>query len=108
MKRNIVAIVTAIMLFAGCTNHYYSVNKDSVEFYLKRPKSQHVYFLSSLDGFKPHKAMLVDHKTWLVNMPANAEFKYFYNVDGDLYVPPCKLKENDDFGSQNCIFIPGM
>ena len=32
----------------------------------------------------------------------------FYIVDGAVYLPQCRLKEQDDFGSANCLYIPGM
>ena len=108
MKRYFGPVVIAILVFTGCAKHYYSVNKDSVSIYLSKPEAQRVYFLSSLDAYMPHEAKQVGLKKWQINVPANKAFKYFYNVDGDVYVPPCRLKENDDFGAQNCIYIPGM
>ena len=108
MKRYGVLIVTFLILLAGCNKHYYSVNKDFVSLYLKKPESQRVYFFSSLDGYTPHQARQVAPKTWRVKVPADTAFTYFYNVDGDIYVPSCRYKENDDFGKQNCIYIPGM
>jgi hypothetical protein len=108
MKKYVGFVIVAILVFTGCAKHYYRVDKDSVDIYLKIPEAERVSFLSSLDGYKLHKAKQVDHKTWQVNVPGNTAFKYFYNVDGNVYVPPCALKENDDFGAQNCIYVPGM
>ena len=108
MKKYVGLGIAAIMVLAGCAKHYYSVDKDSVDIYLEVTEAERVYFLSSLDGYKPHKAEQIDHKTWQVNVQSNMAFKYFYTVDGEVYVPPCTLKENDDFGAQNCIYIPGM
>jgi hypothetical protein len=84
------------------------VNKGSVNLYLEKPAAESVYFLSSLDGYMPHRANRVGYGRWQITVPANTEFKYFYNVDGNVYLPSCQLKEYDDFGSQNCIYIPGM
>jgi len=32
----------------------------------------------------------------------------FLIADGVIYLPPCRFKEYDDFGTENCIYIPGM
>ena len=72
------------------------------------PDARQVYFLSSLDGYKPRKAIRVNNWMWQIDAPDQNEFKYFYKVDGTVYLPNCRLKEQDDFGSQNCIYIPGM
>jgi hypothetical protein len=43
---------------------------------------------------------------WKVTLSRLNEFKYFYLVDGKAYLPDCRLRENDDFGSNNCVFSP--
>jgi hypothetical protein len=98
----------SILVFSGCATHYYRKNNNTVSIFLKKPDAKRVYFLSSLDGYKPHKANRLDNRTWQINTPAKIEFKYFYNVDGAVYLPECPLKEQDDFGSQICIYIPGL
>lgn len=108
MKRYCSLILTVLLVFAGCTRHYYRVNNDSVNIYLEKPDAERVYFSSSLDGYKLHKANRVGHGRWQITVPINTEFKYFYNVDGNIYLPSCQFKEYDDFGSQSCIYIPGM
>lgn len=79
-----------------------------VQFYLKIPDAKIVYFASSLDDFKLRQMQKIDKHTWAVVVPAGFEFKYFYVVDGDVYLPGCKLKAKDDFGSENCIFAQPM
>ena len=108
MKRHLVFVMISMLVLSGCVSHYYRKNNDTVSIFLNKPDAKRVYFLSSLDGYKPRKAARVDNRTWQITAPAKTEFKYFYNVDGDLYLPDCQLKEQDDFGSQNCIYIPGM
>jgi hypothetical protein len=108
MKRYLVVLLISVLVFSGCASHYYRKNNDTVSFFLKKPDAERVYFLSSLDGYKPRKVARVDSRTWQINTPAKAEFKYFYNVDGAVYLPECRLKEQDDFGSQICIYIPGL
>ncbi len=101
-------IITFALVLSGCASHYYQKNNDTVNIFLKKPDAKRVYFLSSLDGYKPRKATRVDDKTWQINAPAETEFRYFYKVDGAVYLPACRLKEQDDFGSKICIYIPAL
>jgi len=108
MKRHLLFLLISMLVFSGCASHYYQKNNDTVSIFLKKPDARRVYFLSSLDGYKPRQADRVDSRTWKINTPAKTEFTYFYNVDGAVYLPECRLKEQDDFGSQICIYIPGL
>ena len=103
------ALLTAAILFLmpGCSAHYYRTRNNSVSFYLTAPAAHRVYFASSLDEFTLHAATRSSDQTWQIEVPDGREFKYFYVVDGNVYVPDCRLKETDDFGSQNCLFVPG-
>ena len=65
-----------------------------------------VHFVSSLNHFRPRPSLRLDGDTWVNRVKAGAEFRYFYIIDGEVFLPDCKYKENDDFGSQNCIFAP--
>ena len=104
-----VAFVTLLLVLAGCVRgHYYMVEEGDVSIYLNKADADLVYFASSLDGYKLHRAERVDDDTWEVQVPALDEFKYFYIVDGVVYVPPCRMTEKDDFGSENCIYVPEM
>ncbi len=67
-----------------------------------------VNLLTSLDDFIPHRAHKINADTWKITVPANGEFRYFYTIDGSVYLPECRLKEKDDFGTENCIFVPRM
>jgi hypothetical protein len=108
MKRYLLCLMISVFFFSGCASHYYQKNNDTLSIFLKGPDAKRVYFLSSIDGYKPRKAARVDSRTWKINIPAKTEFKYFYNIDGAVYLPECPLKEQDDFGSQVCIYIPGL
>ena len=108
MKKSLPFLMISLLIFTGCAGHYYRKNNGSLSIFLKMPDAQQVYFLSSLDGYRPRKAIRVDDRTWQISTPAQMEFTYFYKVDGKVYLPNCRLKEQDDFGSQNCIYIPGM
>ncbi len=101
-------LVILLLLLAGCAQHYYRVNNGQVHLYLKAPEAESVYFISSLDGFRPHAISKTPRGKWGVSLPAAREFRYFYLVDGHVYHPPCKYREGDDFGAFNCIFSPDM
>lgn len=98
--------IAALMLLAtGCATHYYRAQGDTLAIYLKAPGAKKVTFACSLDDFTPHDTRKVDGR-WVVSVPGRDPFRYFYLLDGELFLPPCELKENDDFGSRNCIFNP--
>ena len=107
MKQYLPFLMISLLVFTGCASHYYRKNNDTVSIFLKIPDANRVYFLSSLDGYKPQKAIRVGDETWQIDTPAKTEFRYFYKVDGAVYLPACPLKEEDDFGSKICIYIPG-
>jgi len=108
MKRLIPLMVAFLSLFTGCADHYYRVKEDTVHIYIRKSDAKVIYFASSLDGYALHKAKKIDNHTWEVTAPAYVEFKYFCIADGVIYLPPCRFKEYDDFGTENCIYIPGM
>ena len=101
-------ILTAIiMLGISCqAAHDYAVNYDKVIFYLNLPGADNVYFAHSRDHYYPHRVRAGKDGRWEFAVTANAEFRYFYFVDGSVYIPECKFRETDDFGSENCIFVP--
>ncbi len=106
MKRIFLGAI--FLLLAGCATHYYKIREDRVNFFLKMPNARIVYFATSLDQFKLHPAKKTGGGIWEFTLPASHEFSYFYVVDGVVYPPNCKLKEKDDFGAENCIFVPYM
>lgn len=100
-------IALLLILTSGCATHYYQVDGEMLSIYLDKPDAHEVIFACSLDGFKPHAASKVDGR-WVVMLPSEGPFRYYYLLDGEVFVPPCRLREDDDFGSQNCIFEPLM
>ena len=107
MKKRILQLAVAAVCLAGCAAaHYHEHRSDGVTFYLEVPEARGVAFASSLDAYSPHLASRVDGSRWAVTVAANSEFKYFYIVDGAVYVPECKFYEKDDFGSRNCVYVP--
>jgi hypothetical protein len=107
MKKLFLVLLLAGML-SGCAHHYYRFDDTGVTIYLKAPDAASVSFASSLDGFVLHPATKIDKKTWVYTLPDDRQFSYFYVIDGAVFVPECDYRENDDFGSANCVFIPGM
>jgi len=93
---------------AGCANQYHRVKNNKLYFYLQKQDARIVQFACSKDGYKLHPAQKVDSRTWRIMVPSDSEFAYFYIVDGKIFLPPCPLREKDDFGSENCIFVPDM
>lgn len=107
--RKLKLLSTLIALYlAGCAaaTHYHERQSDRVTFYLIAPGARGVVFASSLDAYSPHLASRIDGTRWVVSVAAGSEFRYFYIVDGSVYVPECRFYENDDFGSRNCLYVP--
>lgn len=101
-------VVGFMVLGTGCAQHYYRLNADTVDLYLREPDAGQVNLMTSLDDFAPHRAGRINGGTWRTTVPAGREFRYFYTVDGRLFLPECRLKEKDDFGTENCVFDPKM
>ena len=101
-------MIAVSLLGAGCATHYYRMNADRVNLYLRMPEAKIVYVSTSLDEFALYRTKKLASGLWEVAMPATREFTYFYKVDGNFYLPDCKLREKDDFGDENCIFTPDM
>lgn len=103
----IVCMLFAAIFILGCTPvHYIQKENRSVKLFLQIPDARDVQLAASLDSFKLRKARQSGSSTWVVEVPAEKEFTYFYIVDGKIYVPDCQLAETDDFGGKNCIFVP--
>ena len=103
-------LMLSLLVFTGCASHYHYYQKkdETVILFLKKPDASKVYLLSSLDGYKPRKAIRIDSQTWQIEAPAKSEFRYFYKVDGTVYLPSCRFEEQDDYGSKTCIYAPEL
>lgn len=108
MKQYRFVFLFMIALIGGCQSHFHKVRENAIYFYLHQPEARRVELRCSFDGFKPHPATKTDDDTWEVTVPFTSEFIYFYIVDDRVFLPSCRLKEKDDFGTENCIFIPEM
>lgn len=106
MKRCIVLILLCLA-FSACRSHHYRTEEDHVMLILKYQGARKVVLFCSLDGFKPKSAKNVSGN-WESAVQAGEIFRYFYRVDGILFVPDCPMKEKDDFGFENCIYDPHL
>lgn len=107
MIPKILITVSLLGILSGCsTVHYIQKPANSVTLYLTRPQATRVQFASSLDDYQAHDTRKTASGRWEIDVPGNTEFKYFYIVDGRVYLPACRYRERDDFGSSDCVFIP--
>ena len=103
----ILQLAVVAFCLAGCVaTHYHERQADRVNLYLRAPGARGVVFASSLDAFTPHPAIKIDGSRWVVSVSGGFEFRYFYIVDGAVHVPECRFFEKDDFGSNNCLYVP--
>lgn len=107
MKPLLVWMVMLGCFLSGCATHYHRIDGNQITLVLRRPAAKQVVLAISLDGFQPRSARHTSGR-WEVSLPADETFKYFYRVDGELFLPDCPMKENDDFGSETCIFDPQL
>ena len=105
--RSIAILLSFFWLLYGCSTHYYRADEYGVTLHLREHKTASVILFTSVDGFIPNAAERVGG-SWVNRIPSNREFSYFYKVDGKLMLPDCRFKERDDFGSENCIYMPGL
>lgn len=101
-------LIWGVFIFmTGCSIHHYKVEGPEVSLYLNKPDISQVQFACSLNDYELRSLRKIG-RHWVVTLPADAAFRYFYIIDGSAFLPPCRLKEKDDFGSENCIFEPGL
>lgn len=108
MKLFVTPVIILMMSLTGCASHFFRVKDNTLHIYLKKPEARLVLFAYSKDGYELHPAERIDSTTWLLTVPADSGFSYFYLVDGAIFLPECRFKEKDDFGSENCIFVADM
>jgi len=106
MKRLFLSMLSVAFFATGCAGHFYREEAGRVHLYLKDGRASEVLFASSLDGFELHRTWKADAKTWQFTVPKTAGFRYFYRVDGKILLPDCLYREEDDFGSYNCLYNP--
>ena len=91
---------------SGCApTHYVETQADLIVFFLQMPEAGRVQFASSSDRYALHDTIRDSSGTWRISVPSDGDLRYFYLVDGSVYVPECQFKETDDFGSKNCLYL---
>ena len=108
MRRYLPVLLLVLVLLIGCARHFYTVKEGTVQLYLRTSEAGTVYFASSLDGYELHELTRNEEGMWKTVVLAQQEFRYFYIVDGQIFVPTCRLRERDDFGSENCVYCPDL
>jgi hypothetical protein len=109
MKKHFILSMLFLTSLSGCAaSHYIENRQNSVIFFLHMPTAKSVNFASSIDNYTPQPATLLSSGTWQVTIAQAAQLKYFYIVDDAPYLPDCRFKEMDDFGSKNCLYLPGL
>jgi hypothetical protein len=107
MIKFLMVISAALMVMSGCVNnYYYQIKDDKLHIFFHEPKAGKVFFLSSLDQFALHETVKNENGLWEISVPSGRSFEYFFIVDGALTIPTCDQKEKDDFGYENCIYMP--
>jgi hypothetical protein len=106
MKKWFLLLYIMVFWIVGCAGHFYRIEKGKVTFYLELSAARRVEFAYSLDEYKLRMVKKKGTGTWEISVPADLEFGYFFMVDGVVYLPECQYREADDFGSENCIFVP--
>ena len=106
--RWVLAVVVLLSVLTGCAGFVVQERgTDRLLFRLRHQQAQQVALATSLDRYQPHAAALKRGGYWEVELPAHGSFSYFFLVDGAVYLPDCELREQDDFGAQNCLHLAG-
>lgn len=71
--------------------------------YFRVKDANSVAFYSSADGFTKNEAVK-QRKIWTVTIPESREFTYYLEKDGEIYLPECEMKQQDDFGGTVCVY----
>lgn len=108
MKQHLLFIIISCTLVSGCAGtQHISRDAQTLTFKLYEPSATDVRFVHSANRFTPIAMTKTLPGLWETSLPPiMAEFKYFYLVDNRVYLPDCLAKEQDDFGSENCIYLP--
>jgi hypothetical protein len=101
-----ISILAVVLAAGGCSAHYHEIHNGRVEMYLTAPQAQSVVLVVAGDPFQMVPAQRDAFGIWKAALNRPGEFKYFYMMDNQSYLPDCRLKEHDDFGSDNCVFTP--
>lgn len=103
----LLAIGVVIGSLQGCAPQQLTiVQADTVTLFLNAPQAKQVQLVSSADHYTAHDATKNPDGHWVVTDLANQEFQFFYLVDGKPFIPECRFRQSDDFGTTNCRYLP--
>jgi hypothetical protein len=108
MKLSLILPLLMALMLTACTSHYVRVENGQTYLILKTRHARSVMFASSLDHFQWRSADKINGQTWRIAIPVDIPQTYIYRVDNQVFLPDCRFREQDDFGSLNCLYIPGM
>lgn len=105
IKAKLITIFILFIAITACSKHYVKQSKSSLSFYYNRENADTVLFYSDINDFKEKKFKKSEgYWIYTLNKPAESkEIKFFYKVDGQVYLPECQMKIKDDFGGELCI-----
>lgn len=96
--------VIFLLLLSSCATFRYTVTDEQVTLFLEKSHARSVVLYCSLNGFVEGFELKQQRGVWQLTLPAERPFTYFYKVDGVVFLPPCPVRESDDFGSESCVF----
>ena len=106
MNRYFVFTTLFIIMLSGCApKHFVEKNTSTLTFYLRIPEANRVQFAASFDHYILHDVQQNNRGSWQIKIPMTSELKYFYIVDGLIFIPECRFKEKDDFGAETCLYL---
>lgn len=95
-----------LFVLSGCApKHFVEKHTNALMFSLRSPEAKRVQLAASFDYYTLHDAQQNSYGVWQIEVPLHSELKYFYVVDSLVYIPECRLKEKDDFGSVSCLYL---
>jgi hypothetical protein len=102
------AILVAILGCASRAPHAIGVCDDHIAFRLSSPAAKSVSVVVIGQTVQNQPARREKNGDWVAEVSLNAkepvnDLRYFYLVNGAAYLPPCPMKDSDDFGAENCV-----
>ncbi len=98
-------VIILFLAVMACSKHYVKQSEDSLYFYYNGKDAEKVLFYSDINNYAGRSFKKSEgYWIYILNKPVEAEeIKFFYKVDGKVYLPECRMKINDDFGGKLCV-----
>lgn len=91
-----------ILMISGCASMKVRHSDGDMIMSFKK-EAERIILYSSATGYTPIDAEKAGD-WWHVSIKDTDKLKYFLKADGEIFLPDCKYKENDDFGGELCIY----